>query len=213
MLIFETNTPIAQQDLALILKSPPHMYVHNHGNDDRRDKWRWHTSIFKQKPTRFTQQLCETKQNRRNSPIKKKQCNLGVRFEPFPLLEFSPPLESCSDIYVGPTACLIVTLLFNVLFLWYFPLFYLPLSIYSRSANIRPVHANWALSSLYHYKTRPLTTDWLQVCFGIRSNAVVKSVFQKSLHAPLTVAEVMLTADWSVTVQCFQCKAVSCDCE
>ncbi len=38
MLIFEstkTNTPI-QQDLAPILIPPPRMYVHNHGNDDRR---------------------------------------------------------------------------------------------------------------------------------------------------------------------------------
>ncbi len=31
--------------------------------------------------------------------------------------------------------------------------------------------------------------------------------------ASCTVAEVMLKADWSVTVQCFQCKAVSCDCK
>ncbi len=37
--------------------------------------------------------------------------------------EFSPLLESCSDIYTGPTSCLIVTLLFNV-FLRYFPLFF-----------------------------------------------------------------------------------------
>ncbi len=95
---------------------------------------------------------------------KKKQRNLGVRFEP--LLELSPPLESCSDIYVCPTSYLIViTLLFNVLFLQYFPLFYLPvLSIYSRSANIRPVHSNRAL---YHCKIPPLTADWLEVCFGI----------------------------------------------
>ncbi len=37
MLIFEstkTNTPIPQKDLIHILKSPPHLYVHNHGNDD-----------------------------------------------------------------------------------------------------------------------------------------------------------------------------------
>ncbi len=81
---------------------------------------------------------------------------------------FSPPLESCSNIYAGPTSCLIITLIFNVLFLWYFPIFFYlsSLSIYSRSANIRPVHSNWALSSLYLYKTRPLTADWLQVCFG-----------------------------------------------
>ncbi len=57
MLIFEstrTNTPIPQQDLAPILKSPPHTYIRNHGNDDRGNKWRWHTSIFKQKPTRIS---------------------------------------------------------------------------------------------------------------------------------------------------------------
>ncbi len=75
--------------------------------------------------------LCETKQNQRYSPIKKKQHNLIIRFEPLALLEFSPPLESCSDIYGGPTSCLILTLLFNILFLRYFPLFYLPsLSLY-----------------------------------------------------------------------------------
>ncbi len=39
-------------------------------------------------------------------------------------LSFSPPLESCSDIYAGPTSCLIVTLLFNVLFIWYFPFYF-----------------------------------------------------------------------------------------
>ncbi len=48
--------------------------------------------------------LCETKQNQRYSPIKKKQHNLSVRFEPFPLLEFSPPLESSSDIDMGTTS-------------------------------------------------------------------------------------------------------------
>ncbi len=42
---------------------------------------------------------------------RRKQRNFGVRFEPFPLHEFSPPLESCSDIYAGPTSCLIATLL------------------------------------------------------------------------------------------------------
>ncbi len=71
-----------------------------------------------------TDKLCETMQINVTHLSKKKQCNLGVRFEPFLLLEFSPPLESCSDIYAGPTICLIVTLLFNVSFLWYFPLFF-----------------------------------------------------------------------------------------
>ncbi len=42
--------PIAQQDSAPIFIFLPHMYVHNHGNDDHGNKWRWHTSTFKQKP-------------------------------------------------------------------------------------------------------------------------------------------------------------------
>ncbi len=60
--------------------------------------------------------LCKTKQNQRYSSIKKKKHHLGA---PFPLFEFSPPLENCSDIY------LIITLLFNVLFLWYSPLMFI----------------------------------------------------------------------------------------
>ncbi len=36
-----------------------------------------------------TDKLCETKQNLIYSPIKKKQCNLGVWFQAFPLLELS----------------------------------------------------------------------------------------------------------------------------
>ncbi len=90
-----------------------------------------------------TDKLCETRLNQRYSPIKKKQHNLGS------LSSLHCWKAALSDIYSGPTSCLIVTLLFNVLFLWYFPLFYLPsLSIYSRSANISPVHLNRALSSL-----------------------------------------------------------------
>ncbi len=74
-----------------------------------------------------TDKLCEIKQNQRYSP--KKQHNLSIRFKPFTLLEFSPPLENCSDIYAGPTSCLIVTLLVNALFLWYFPFFIYHLSL------------------------------------------------------------------------------------
>ncbi len=144
MLIFEstkTNTPIPQQDLAPVLISPPHMYVHNPGITMIAETSEDDTQAYSNKSN--TDKLCETMQNQHYSPIKKKQRNLGIWFELFALLEFSPPLEICSDIYVGPTSCLIVILLFNVLFLRYFPLFYLPvLSIYSRSANIRPVHSN-----------------------------------------------------------------------
>ncbi len=130
MWIFESTktSPIPQQDLAPILKYPPHTYVHKNGSNDCRNKWRWHTSILKLKPNK--DRLCEIKQNQRYSPIKKKLHNLGVRFQAFPLLEFSPPLESCSDIYAGPTACLIVSLLVNVLYLWYFPIFVSAISLY-----------------------------------------------------------------------------------
>ncbi len=54
------------------------------------------------------------------------------------------------------------------------------------------------LSSLYQYKTHPLTADWLQVCFGSRSDTAVKSAFQKSLSArlrsgrPAVIAETLI---------------------
>ncbi len=123
-----------------------------------------HTSIFKQKPTQIS--CVKQSKNQHYLPIQKnKQRNRGVWIQAIPLLEISPPLESRSDISAGPTSCLIITLLFNVLFLLFFPLFYLPsLSIYSRSANIRPVHSNWVLSSLYHYKTcslLPIGYKWV----------------------------------------------------
>ncbi len=136
MLIFEStikNTPIPQQDLALILKSPPHMYyttmattIAETSEDD--------TNIFKHMQHRL---VVWNEAKSRYSPIKKNQLNLSIRFDPFPLLEFSSPLASGSDIYEIPTPCLIITLLFNVFFLWYFPLFFCHLSLSSQSANIR----------------------------------------------------------------------------
>ncbi len=83
-----------------------------------------------------------------------------------------------------------------------FLFFYLlVLFIYSRSANIRPVHSNWALSSFYHYKTRPLTTDWLQVCFGTRPLLLIACECILG-HAPyywlpmIAFWDTPLTADW-----------------
>ncbi len=134
MLIFEstksnTSTPQTGPRPYFEISTPHVRTVRNHGNDDHRNKRRWHTSIFKQQPTQIS---CETKRNQRYSPIKKKPHNLELLVELFPLLEFCPPLWYLHG------SCLIVTLLFNVLFLRYFPLFFnLPsLSIYSRSANI-----------------------------------------------------------------------------
>ncbi len=152
-----------------------HVYVHNHGNDDRGNKWR-HKHI---QAKANKDKLCETKQNQRYSPHLSKRNNTTSASDSSPSrsLSFSPPLESCSDIYTGPTSCLIITLLFNVLFLLIFSsFFYLPfLSICSRSANIHPVHSNWALFSV---KTRPLTAGWLQVCFGTRSGTASKAFFK-----------------------------------
>ncbi len=129
------------------------------------------TSIFKQKPT----QISFVKRSKINVTHLSRRNNATSAYDSSPSrsLSFSSPLESCSDIYAGPTSWLIVTLLFNVLFLWYFPLFLSAISLYSRSADIRPVHSNWALSSPCHYKTRPLTADWLQVCFGTQSDTAV----------------------------------------
>ncbi len=41
--------------------------------------------------------------------IEKKQSNLCIQSQNLLFLEFSPALESWSDIYTGPTSCLIVT--------------------------------------------------------------------------------------------------------
>ncbi len=61
-----------------------------------------------------------------------------------PLLEFSPALESWSDIYTGPTSCLIVPQTFSAFVF----LSFLSLSFCRRSANVHPVHRR--LSSPHH---------------------------------------------------------------
>ncbi len=85
------------------------------------------TSIFKQKPTRIS---C-VKQSKINVTHLSKRNNTTSASDSSPSrsLNFSPPLESCSDIYAGPTSCLIITLLFNVLFLLIFSFFICHLSL------------------------------------------------------------------------------------
>ncbi len=102
MLIFEsskTNTPIPQ--------TGPRPYFEISAPNVRTQPWKWrlrkqvkmtHKHI---QSKANTDKLCETMQNQCYPPIKKKQHNLGIRFQAFPLLEFSPLLESCSDIYMG----------------------------------------------------------------------------------------------------------------
>ncbi len=70
------------------------------------------------------------------------------------LSEFSPALESWSDIYTGPTSCHIVpSLLFFIHHLY--------LSVTQLGCALN------ALSSTSWADT-PLTADWLQVCLGTR---------------------------------------------
>ncbi len=89
----------------------------------------------------------------------------------------------------GPTSCLIITLLLMLcfsdifLFLFFYFFFNLPsLSLYIRSANIRPVHSN-SLSIVTRHA--PLLLIGYK-CFETLSDTVVKSVFQICLSAPLT---------------------------
>ncbi len=119
--------PLPQQDLIHILISPPHRYVQNHGSDVLRKQAKMTCKYVQAKAN--LDKLCETMQNQCYSPIKKKKKrNLCVQFQAFLLLEFSPPLESCSNMYAGPTSCMIMNL-FYVLFLWYFPYFISHLSL------------------------------------------------------------------------------------
>ncbi len=128
--------------------SAPHVCSQPWHNNVCGNKRRWYTSIFKQKPT----QISCVKQCKINVTHLSKRNNATLASDSSPSRSLSS-LHRCSDIYAGLTSCLIVTLLCNVLFLRYFSLFYLPvLSIYSRSANIRPVHSNWAL---YHTNHAP----------------------------------------------------------
>ncbi len=103
------------------------MYVHNPGITTIAEASEDNTQAYSNK----SQQISCVKQCKINvTPLsRKKQRNLGLRFQAFPLLEFSPALESCSDVYSVPTSCLIVTLLFNLLFLRYFPLFIFQFSL------------------------------------------------------------------------------------
>ncbi len=145
--------------------------LHIHGNDNRGNKQRWHKSILNQKPAWI---IC-VKQSKIN--INRRETTppqRPSRAVPAPwVLSTTRKLRRYlrgSYLYPDHNSSIVLFLIFSF--------FYLPsLSIYSRSANISPVYSNRALSSLYQYKTRPLTADWLQVCFATRSDTAVKSVF------------------------------------
>ncbi len=103
-----------------------------------------------------TDKLCETMQNQRN---------LGVRFKPFPLFDFSPPLESCSNIYVG---------LFHILFLWCFPLFIFQLSLSVDDLLISVCALKLSALFALSLQDTPLTADWLQMCISKIAYCTIK---------------------------------------
>ncbi len=121
-----------------------------------------------------TDKLCETKRNNATS---------ASDSSPSRSLSFSPPLDSCSDIYVGPASCPVITLLFNILFLWYFPLLFLNFQFSLSIVDLLISVCALKLSALFSLSLQdtPLTADWLQVCFGTQSNTAFKRVFQKLL--------------------------------
>ncbi len=123
-----------------------------------------------------TDKLCETKQNQHYSPIKKNKRDLGIHFEPFPLLEFSPPLERCSDIYT-------VTLLFYVLFIQYSPIFL----IFEFSLSI--IDLLYQLLTL-NIITRhaPLLLIGCKCVLGHGLTLWSNAFFPKLLRAPLTLS-------------------------
>ncbi len=88
-----------------------------------------HTSIFKQKPTWISfvtrSKINVTHLSRRNSATSASDSSPSRCLSSLDCWKAAP---------MGPTSCLIVTLLFNVLFLWYFSLFLS--AIYSQSTNL-----------------------------------------------------------------------------
>ncbi len=94
-----------------------------------------------------------------------------------PLLEFSPALKSWSDIYTGPTSCLIIPQTFSS-FVFYPPSLSFCRSAKLGSANVR--HLHWTLS-LLHIISRHATYCWLSIILFLYS--VFQSVSEK-LHTP-----------------------------
>ncbi len=95
-----------------------------------------------------------------DSPIEKKQSNLGVDRRPS-----TPSVLSSAGKLIrylhGPTSCLIVLQTFSS-----FVFFILHLYLFYRSANARHCALNFFSST--SWVDTPLTANWLQVCFGFR---------------------------------------------
>ncbi len=97
-----------------------------------------------------------------------------------PLLEFSPTLESWSDIYTGPTSCLFIPQIFSA-FVFYPPslsVTRLGCSLNSSLLHIMSRHApySWLATSLFWYS---VPTQF--------SNAILKTVFNCSMLHRLAI--------------------------
>ncbi len=129
-----------------------------------------------------TDKLCETKQNQRPTHLSRRT---NTTLHPIRALPTPWVLSTAGKLlwYLrGPTSCLIVTLIFNVLFLWYFPLFicHLSLSIVNLLISVLCTQIERSLLSI-SIKTRPLTADWLSVFWDLVRHCAVKSVFKNGL--------------------------------
>ncbi len=149
MLIFEitkTNTPLPQKGLTPILIAPPHTYAH------------FQRLLYRvQSKKTLAVAACRVRcrhgvvTNYQEEPKQPQRPIAGL-----PLLEFSPALESWSDIYTG--LALSFRRRFPLLF-FFICLLYLSVTRLGCALN--------ALSSISRVDT-PLTADWLKVCFGTR---------------------------------------------
>ncbi len=101
-----------------------------------------------------------------------------------PLLEFSPALESWSDIYTGPTSCLVVQQTFSSF------VFYPPSLSFCRSARL------FTERSLLHIMSRHATYCWLATSLFWYSalTQLYKNVFEKWHTPPLKAQYIIFAA-------------------
>ncbi len=170
--------PIAQQDLAPILKSPPHAYVHNRGITAIAETSEQDTQAYLNKSQHrkvvwnYAKSTLLTYQKETTQP----RLLIRAISAPWVLSTAGKLLRYLRGSYLLPDRnpsfwCFVPPI---------FAFFYLPvLSIYSRSANIRPVHSNWVLSLLAITRHAPLLLIGCKCVLGhgptLRSKAFFKN--------------------------------------
>ncbi len=127
--------PYPNRTLPLFWNLHPHTYVHNPGITKIAETSKDDTQGYNKKPTRIScvkqckiNITCLSKRNNATDSSRSRSLSSLHCWKAAPIFTWVLPIA-----WTKP----------SVLFLRYFPLFYLPiLSIYGRSANIRPVHSN-----------------------------------------------------------------------